>query len=186
MTTRIIYRKCAAQNCLNNNCDNITFFHFPKDKERAIIWAQAAMRNDLVSKAEKLYGSSYRLCAAHFEKNHFLNDLKNRLMPNAIPTIFQSAVQLNQNVPQENIENAVQPIPTIFQSAVQPNQNLPQENIENDTLVCLSNERNKIDQATQTYVINLDNAESQTEDIIQLEEVNRRGFTTRGIQTSAY
>jgi len=50
----------------------------------------------------------------------------------------------------------------------------------------LSNERNKIDQATQTYVINLDNAESQTEDIIQLEEVNRRGFTTRGIQTSAY
>ncbi len=30
----------------------------------------------------------YSVCGKHFEKNMFLNDLKNKLQPNAIPVLF--------------------------------------------------------------------------------------------------
>ncbi|EZA51852.1 hypothetical protein X777_09618, partial [Ooceraea biroi] len=73
---------------------------------RAIIWAKAARRDDLIPNAEKLY-NSHRLCASHFEEKHFLNDLKNRLMPNAVPTVFQYILPLSENATEENIENGI-------------------------------------------------------------------------------
>ncbi|KYM94602.1 hypothetical protein ALC62_14775 [Cyphomyrmex costatus] len=66
---------------------------------RAIIWAKAVMRNDLIPKVEKLY-ESQRLCAAHFQDKDFTNYLKNRLLANAIPTMFQSLQ--DENLTQEN------------------------------------------------------------------------------------
>lgn len=45
-------------------------------------------RQDLLDKLESLY-ESHRLCGAHFETAMFLNDLKNRLQPHAIPRLFQ-------------------------------------------------------------------------------------------------
>lgn len=53
---------------------------------RAEIWLSACGREDLKEKVKKL--GSYRLCAAHFEDKMYLNDLKNRLLPKAVPTIF--------------------------------------------------------------------------------------------------
>ncbi|KAJ8909331.1 hypothetical protein NQ315_013549, partial [Exocentrus adspersus] len=78
---------CAAKNCQNKtyNC-KLSFFHFPKDPTRAEIWLTACGREDL---REKVTLSSYRLCAAHFEDKMYLNDLKTRLLPKAVPTIFK-------------------------------------------------------------------------------------------------
>lgn len=65
------------------------------------------MRNDLISNAEKLH-VTYRLCGVHFEEKYFLNDLKNRLMPNAVPTVFQYTLSLNhENLTQGNIEKGL-------------------------------------------------------------------------------
>ncbi|KAL0103736.1 hypothetical protein PUN28_017776 [Cardiocondyla obscurior] len=87
MSDKRIHRKCAAKACCNNDCNkNITFFRFPQDKDRAILWAKAVDRYDLIVNAEKLY-NSHRLCIDHFEEKYFLNDLRNRLMPNAVPSI---------------------------------------------------------------------------------------------------
>ncbi|KAJ8913920.1 hypothetical protein NQ315_005718, partial [Exocentrus adspersus] len=81
------YTVCAAEGCGNNqlNC-SLSLFRFPKDIERARIWALACGREDLKEK-DNLY-TSYRLCAAHFENDMFLNYLRNRLKPNVIPSIF--------------------------------------------------------------------------------------------------
>ncbi|XP_050502513.1 52 kDa repressor of the inhibitor of the protein kinase-like [Diabrotica virgifera virgifera] len=78
---------CAAINCNSKayNC-NLSFFRFPKDKERALVWLLESGREDLQCKIDKL--DSYRLCGAHFEDKCFKNDLKNRLYPHAIPTVF--------------------------------------------------------------------------------------------------
>lgn len=53
---------------------------------RAERWLVACNREDLLEKVDKLH--SYRLCAAHFEDKMFMNDLKTRLVPTALPTIF--------------------------------------------------------------------------------------------------
>lgn len=64
---------------------------------RAKTWINACGRDDLLSKLESLY-ESHRLCGAHFETRMFLNDLRNRLQPHAIPTIF-SETEGSPNLP---------------------------------------------------------------------------------------
>ena len=51
-------------------------------------WVVLCRREDLMSKdAEYLY-KNCRMCAEHFEDMMFANDLKNRLSPEAKPTLF--------------------------------------------------------------------------------------------------
>ncbi|CAG9837383.1 unnamed protein product [Diabrotica balteata] len=80
---------CAAKNCNNKayNCD-ASFFSFPKDKARALVWLIQSGREDLKHKIGKL--DSYKLCSYHFENKSFRNYLKNRLHHHAIPRIFPS------------------------------------------------------------------------------------------------
>lgn len=49
-------------------------------------WLSACGREDLVDKIDNL--KSYRLCATHFERKMFVGNLDNKLIKNAIPTIF--------------------------------------------------------------------------------------------------
>jgi hypothetical protein len=37
---------------------------------------------------EKLSNGSYRICGKHFEESQFADPFKKKLMPNAIPTLF--------------------------------------------------------------------------------------------------
>ncbi|KAK9701809.1 THAP domain [Popillia japonica] len=59
----------------------------PPDIPRARTWIIACGRTYLLEDLENLH-SSYRLCGAHFEKNAFQNNLRNRLHKHAVPTIF--------------------------------------------------------------------------------------------------
>ncbi|XP_074032675.1 uncharacterized protein isoform X3 [Leptinotarsa decemlineata] len=79
---------CAVNSCKSKSSKSkISFFMFPKDQERARIWAMACGRDDLTDKVERLH-RGYHICGGHFETKYFLNDLRNRLQPNAVPTIF--------------------------------------------------------------------------------------------------
>ncbi|KAF5277590.1 hypothetical protein FQR65_LT15935 [Abscondita terminalis] len=80
-----IVRGCTTKGIKKASC---CLFRFPKDSERARHWFTACNRNDLVSKPNVNPYDSYRLCALHFEDKMYSNDLKNRLLPSAIPTIF--------------------------------------------------------------------------------------------------
>lgn len=52
------------------------------------MWLIASGREDLREKVGNL--SNYRLCSIHFENRMYLNDLRTRLLPTAMPTIFPS------------------------------------------------------------------------------------------------
>jgi len=54
---------------------------------RATRWAINIRREDLVKKSPEYLNKNCRICSEHFESVMFLNDLKNRLQPTAIPTL---------------------------------------------------------------------------------------------------
>ncbi|TGZ43804.1 Uncharacterized protein DBV15_12703 [Temnothorax longispinosus] len=47
-------------------------------------------RQDLINKDSIVLYKNYKVCAAHFQTNMFLNDLQNRLHVHAIPTVFEN------------------------------------------------------------------------------------------------
>ncbi|XP_036149006.1 52 kDa repressor of the inhibitor of the protein kinase-like isoform X1 [Monomorium pharaonis] len=63
----------------------ISFFRFPKDIVRAELWLKFCKRQINIP-LEKLC-NNYRICSEHFTDVMFLNNLRNRLQPHAIPTI---------------------------------------------------------------------------------------------------
>ncbi|KAL7303289.1 hypothetical protein TKK_0004481 [Trichogramma kaykai] len=80
---------CAFKNCRGlSRRDKRSFFRFPKDPERSKQWVRACNRNDLLEKTPIELFNSYRVCAKHFTDSMFLNDLRNRLQPNSVPTHF--------------------------------------------------------------------------------------------------
>ncbi|GJQ72835.1 hypothetical protein Trydic_g1484 [Trypoxylus dichotomus] len=81
---------CAVSVCKNNTNSNkkYSFFKFPKEKERVLQWIDRCNRPDLLEKnLERIWKSTF-VCGKHFENHMFLNDLKNRLQPHAIPSLF--------------------------------------------------------------------------------------------------
>ncbi|KAK4885285.1 hypothetical protein RN001_001556 [Aquatica leii] len=105
---------CAAKNCPNKgyNC-NLSFFTFPRDEQRAHTWLRACGREDLLENVSK--PGSYKLCAAHFEDRMYLNHLKNRLLPTALPTLFPSMeCSSNTDVEHSNYLQATDPVDTIL------------------------------------------------------------------------
>lgn len=92
------------------------------------MWTVACGREDLLLKLDSLY-NTYRLCGAHFEAKHFLNELRNRLQPQAVPTIFPSmegsliAEEHNYSVFIPNV------LPTSQGTSSEPEMELPPGNI---------------------------------------------------------
>lgn len=83
--------RCCAPTCANSsdNTSGVSFFRFPKDEERCKKWVANCGRLDLQDKpAEKLF-ANYRLCSAHFQKASFSSTYRNRLVWNAVPTLFK-------------------------------------------------------------------------------------------------
>ena len=50
-------------------------------------WAVNVRRDDLVNKSAEYMNKNCCLCSEHFEHIMFLNDLRNRLQPTAVPTL---------------------------------------------------------------------------------------------------
>lgn len=56
---------------------------------RSRLWVIASGRDDLLTKLDSL-NKNYRLCSDHFESRMFSNEKRNRLICDAVPTIFPS------------------------------------------------------------------------------------------------
>ncbi|XP_014237837.1 uncharacterized protein LOC106659674 [Trichogramma pretiosum] len=96
---------CAFKNCRGlSRRDKRSFFRFPKDPERSKQWVRACNRNDLLEKTPIELFNSYRVCAKHFTDSMFLNDLRNRLQPNSVPTHF-SQQQPTDQIQQQLVGN---------------------------------------------------------------------------------
>lgn len=79
------------------------------------MWLISCGRKDLRGKLHNL--TSYRLCSVHFEERMYINFLRNRLLPAAMPTIFPSSSD-SQRVEYEH--DYSRPIQTRFQTQVHP------------------------------------------------------------------
>lgn len=81
--------RCSVKNCQNKQSKSISFFGYPlSNKELRELWIQNCGIQDLLKPNEK-FKTNLKVCACHFEENMFINPLKrNRIKPNAIPTLF--------------------------------------------------------------------------------------------------
>ncbi|KAL3271239.1 hypothetical protein HHI36_021733 [Cryptolaemus montrouzieri] len=89
-------RTSGGYSCIVRNCSHKTtekeykFFRLPvRDPDRLSHWLKLCHRVDLNSKPEIALYQNYRICSKHFEKRMYSNpeDLLNRLLPSAIPTL---------------------------------------------------------------------------------------------------
>ncbi|XP_068084279.1 zinc finger and BTB domain-containing protein 14 [Anabrus simplex] len=98
-------RWCSAPNCRNNSNTNkdISFFSFPKDEQRAREWALHSRREDLLKKNATYLNKNCTICSVHFEKMMFLNFLRNRLKPDAVPTLFNIPNPLVQGLQERRV-----------------------------------------------------------------------------------
>lgn len=69
-------------------------------------WIENCNRRDLLNKDLSKLWKSTHVCGKHFENRMFLNNLKNRLQPHAIPTLFLGISSKEEQSIQE--DNSVQ------------------------------------------------------------------------------
>ncbi|XP_049955690.1 THAP domain-containing protein 2-like [Schistocerca serialis cubense] len=81
---------CSAIHCTNNRkkTPQLSFFRFPKDPERSRKWLVNSRREDLIKKEPVYLYNNIRFCSLHFEQNLFMNADNNKLVWNAVPTLF--------------------------------------------------------------------------------------------------
>ncbi|CAI6373048.1 unnamed protein product [Macrosiphum euphorbiae] len=78
--------RCSVKNCFNRFSKNLTFFGYPKDFTLRKKWIEKC---GIKIDPSKIVMSSTRVCSTHFEIDCFKNiELKNRLKPSAIPSLF--------------------------------------------------------------------------------------------------
>nr|XP_057909037.1 THAP domain-containing protein 1-like isoform X2 [Doryrhamphus excisus] len=83
---------CSAINCRNRRLKrpDLSFFKFPRNKDRCRQWVVSARRTDLLSRTTCYISTNCHLCAEHFTEDQFSNrQVKNRLNWNAVPNVFQ-------------------------------------------------------------------------------------------------
>lgn len=83
--------RCSVKNCQNKYpTHNLSFFGFPSDLSLRKIWVKNCGIEDIVG-PNCIVKSYFKVCGNHFEEDMFNNTLKkNRLVANAIPTIFEN------------------------------------------------------------------------------------------------
>ncbi|EZA52882.1 52 kDa repressor of the inhibitor of the protein kinase, partial [Ooceraea biroi] len=95
---------CHCKNISERN-SGIKFFRFPKDPEMSKLWIKVCNRT-INRTADELY-KNYRICSVHFNENMYLNDIRSRLLPRAIPNAITPNVMANNDtciIPQSNIQ----------------------------------------------------------------------------------
>ncbi|XP_054638682.1 THAP domain-containing protein 3-like [Dunckerocampus dactyliophorus] len=83
---------CSAINCTNRQSKrpDLSFFKFPRNKDRCQQWVESTRRTDLLSRTTFYISRNCRLCAEHFTEDQFSNrQVKNRLNWNAVPNVFR-------------------------------------------------------------------------------------------------
>lgn len=87
--------RCSVKFCNNRaSSQNMSFFSYPKENDRRLVWMQNCDTGHLADALAKK--NSYKVCGEHFVSKMFLNPLaKNRLVFNAIPTLFSGEYTFN-------------------------------------------------------------------------------------------
>ncbi|XP_024879148.1 52 kDa repressor of the inhibitor of the protein kinase-like [Temnothorax curvispinosus] len=93
---------CVMCKNISGRNAGIKFFRFPNDPEMSRLWLKACNRT-INRTTEELY-KNYRICSVHFNENMYLNDLKTRLLPRAIP--IQTAIQTS-NITNPNCDTDI-------------------------------------------------------------------------------
>ncbi len=84
-------KTCSAIGCSKNKRSHpsLTFFKFPRPRERCRQWIQCSRREDLSKKNSKYCHENLRFCQEHFEDSQFIYPhLKTQLKKTAVPTLF--------------------------------------------------------------------------------------------------
>ncbi|XP_022092724.1 uncharacterized protein LOC110980397 [Acanthaster planci] len=107
MAKRKSRRRCSALHCKNSSAKNpdLSFYRFPKDKERSARWIQNTGRKDLLKRTPDYLYTNYRICSHHFEPGKILPT--GRLVWNAVPTIFHSGMSKPREIDQVSRTHAV-------------------------------------------------------------------------------
>nr|XP_047137173.1 52 kDa repressor of the inhibitor of the protein kinase-like [Hydra vulgaris] len=85
---------CSAISCVNkrgkNVGNNISFFRFPKDKNRCKLWVRNCRRQDLDTKSCEELNLNYTICSEHFDSSQYYlaNNGSKRALVTAVPTVF--------------------------------------------------------------------------------------------------
>nr|XP_047131852.1 52 kDa repressor of the inhibitor of the protein kinase-like [Hydra vulgaris] len=85
---------CSAISCVNkrgkNVGNNISFFRFPKDRNRCKLWVRNCRRQDLDTKSCEELKLKYTICCEHFDsfQYYLANNGSKRALVTAVPTIF--------------------------------------------------------------------------------------------------
>jgi hypothetical protein len=83
---------CVQHAKIIKKTPNLSFFRTPKDK-RSKQWIMNSGRKDLIEKGEKYLNDNITFCALHFDRTQFTNERKNKLVWNAISTIFEGLMK---------------------------------------------------------------------------------------------
>lgn len=87
--------RCSVKNCHNRHSKNLSFFGYPSDLTLRKIWIENCGLG--VDPIEKII-NKVRVCRVHFENDCFKNsEKKNRLRPEAVPTLFLGVGKKNIN-----------------------------------------------------------------------------------------
>lgn len=88
--------RCSVKFCPSKySLKNKSFFSYPKEAKRLEEWMANCQTSHLAETISKK--NSYRVCSDHFENKMFLNrTTKNRLVHNAVPTLFRCELCFNQ------------------------------------------------------------------------------------------
>ncbi|KAL4130808.1 hypothetical protein QTP88_008190 [Uroleucon formosanum] len=89
-----LYTRCALSFCKSTykrtaDEDQISFFRFPEDTVRCAIWVKNCESKYLPIVDYENLNKRFKLCSLHFEDRMF-NFRKNRLLSNAVPTLFKN------------------------------------------------------------------------------------------------
>ncbi|XP_025202351.1 uncharacterized protein LOC112599600 [Melanaphis sacchari] len=124
MTEDIVYQstgtKCALSFCKNIYMETdeegqLLFFSFPEDPVRCAIWVENCDSKYLPNVDLQNLNKKYKLCSLHFEDRMF-NFQKNRLLSNAVPTLFKNKLPVITSVTSQDAYKTI----TINDSKIPP------------------------------------------------------------------
>lgn len=104
---------CCAKFCTNTDLDE-KMFYLPKNLPRGKQWLLNAGRSDLLTPdvtVESLHRKRLSLCAVHFERRMFSNELRRSLVADAVPSLFSTWKRSRQEAVIETEGRKIYPKP---------------------------------------------------------------------------
>ncbi|XP_060858451.1 uncharacterized protein LOC132935837 [Metopolophium dirhodum] len=171
--------RCSVKNCFNRHSKNLSLFGYPKDFTLRKKWMEKC---GIKIDPAQIVMSSTRVCRTHFELDCFKNiELKNRLKPGAVPSLFLDnapndlPVPINE-VPELSEDQFISPIhnKVAEQSSSEKKNNL-EDNMDNTSMTI---DLTIDDSSNSSSSIILEPIEKRTSQCIKMNVCNTEDFTS--------